>query len=122
METYRENPIQKIWRLFSRIVLKDLLILTPADTARYSWAREVYSYQEIPEPFREELARLGIAEENFDYGVITPSFEGFLKPDTEKLVIRLAGERQIELLYAGERHAEVEELVNLMNHEFARSR
>jgi hypothetical protein len=89
METFSKNPIQKTWRRFSRINLKDLLVLTPVEATRLSWAKDVNSYQEIPEPFREELATLGIAEVNFDYGVITPSFEGFLKPDTEKLIFWL---------------------------------
>jgi hypothetical protein len=60
--------------------------LMPADEqTRLSWARLVRSAEELPEAYRPFMNALP-ADGAFPYAVITPTFAGFLRRETEKLV------------------------------------
>jgi hypothetical protein len=60
-------------------------VTSAAEQTRLSWARSVRSAEELPavyRPFMDALPTDGV----FPYTVITPTFAGFLRRETEKLV------------------------------------
>jgi hypothetical protein len=60
-------------------------VTSAAEQTRLSWARSVRSVEELPavyRPFMDALPTEGV----FPYTVITPTFAGFLRRETEKLV------------------------------------
>ncbi|HMK09424.1 MAG TPA: hypothetical protein VK449_10370, partial [Anaerolineales bacterium] len=59
--------------------------ITPFEQAQRSWARPIASYKELPAEFREwfEPEHAGAP---FPLAVLTPSFEGFLHHEIERLV------------------------------------
>ncbi len=60
-------------------------IMSAAEQTRLSWARPVRSLDEVPPAYRSYFAARP-ADEVFPYAVLTPTFAGFLRRETEKLV------------------------------------
>jgi hypothetical protein len=56
---------------------------------RLSWARVIESRDDVPGPFRAQLAAL--TDGAFPYCVLTPSFEGFLRRTNPRLICWQAG-------------------------------
>ena len=60
-------------------------VTSAAEQTRLSWARLVRSAEELPQAYRPFIAALP-GDGAFPYTVITPTFAGFLRRETEKLV------------------------------------
>ncbi len=60
-------------------------ITSAAEQTRLSWARPVRSAEELPQAYRPFIDALP-TEGVFPYAVITPTFAGFLRRETEKLM------------------------------------
>jgi hypothetical protein len=60
--------------------------LTPYDQAQRSWARTAASLADVPPEFAPVVAGLVDQERRFPIVVIAPTFEGFLRRETEKAV------------------------------------
>jgi hypothetical protein len=60
-------------------------VTSAAEQTRLSWARLVRSAEELPQAYRPFIEALP-SERAFPYTVITPTFAGFLRRETEKLV------------------------------------
>jgi hypothetical protein len=63
----------------------DKPLLSAAQQTRLSWARPVHSLDELP-PAYLSFFEARPAGEAFPYAVLTPTFAGFMRRDTEKLV------------------------------------
>jgi hypothetical protein len=66
--------------------------VTPFEQAQRSWARSIASYSDVPAEYRSSLRPLLAAGAPFPLVVLTPSFEGFLRRETEKLVCAMSDE------------------------------
>ena len=60
-------------------------VLSAAEQTRFSWARLVRSLEELPPAYHSFFAARP-AGEPFPYAVLTPTFAGFIRRETEKLV------------------------------------
>jgi hypothetical protein len=60
-------------------------VMSAAEQTRLSWARPVRSAEELPKAYRPFIDALP-TEGAFPYAMITPTFAGFLRRETEKLV------------------------------------
>ncbi len=93
----------------------------PAEQTRASWARRIESYNAVPEIYREAFAGFAGADV-FPYTVLTPTYAGFIRPATEKLIC--AADRELYILeedgvtcrtqcypYAGIYHVEVQSVL-----------
>lgn len=75
------NQIRERW-----VGSEEPALLTGFAQTRLSWARAIESYDQIPQVYRAAFDALPGAKETFPYIVLTPSFEGFIHRETEKLV------------------------------------
>ena len=60
-------------------------VMSAAEQTRLSWARPVRSLDDLPPAYRSFFAARP-AGEAFPYSVLTPTFAGFMRRETEKLV------------------------------------
>ncbi len=60
-------------------------VLTAADQTRFSWARLIQARDEVPPAYRG-FFEARPADEAFPHAVLTPTFAGFMRRETEKLV------------------------------------
>ena len=60
-------------------------VMSAAEQTRLSWARLVRSLEELPPAYHSFFA-VRPAGEAFPYAVLTPTFAGFMRRETEKLV------------------------------------
>jgi hypothetical protein len=65
--------------------------LTGAEQSRLSWARVPESYDEIPPVYRPWLDALVGSREPLPHIVLTPTYEGYLRRENEKLVCLVDG-------------------------------
>jgi hypothetical protein len=61
-------------------------LLHPAELTKLSWANKIRSYPDVPAAYQDFFEPLLAAGREFPYTVLTPSFERFINPTTEKLV------------------------------------
>jgi hypothetical protein len=66
-------------------------LLTGWEQSRLSWARVAEFYDEVPAAYRDWLTPLLRGREAFPYVVLTPTYEGYFRRETEKLVCTLDG-------------------------------
>ena len=66
-------------------------LLTGWEQSRLSWARVAEFYDEVPAAYRDWLTPLLRGREAFPYVVLTPTYEGYFRRETEKLVCMLDG-------------------------------
>lgn len=64
-------------------------LLTGAEQSRLSWARVPDSCDEVPGAYRAWLDPLVRGRDSFPYMVLTPTYEGYLRRENEKLVCLL---------------------------------
>ena len=60
-------------------------VLSAAEQTRFSWARLIPSREDLPPAYRDFFASQ-LAGEDFPHAVLTPTFAGFIRRETEKLV------------------------------------
>jgi hypothetical protein len=65
--------------------------LTGWEQSKLSWARVAEFYDEVPAAYRDWLTPLLRGREAFPYVVLTPTYEGYFRRETEKLVCMLDG-------------------------------
>ena len=63
-------------------------VLSAAEQTRSSWARLIRSRDEVPPAYRRFFAARPVGEP-FPYAVLTPTFAGFMRRETEKLICGL---------------------------------
>jgi hypothetical protein len=84
------NKIHSLLQLmelqYSPRPLMGLPLLHPAELTRLSWANKIRSYHDVPDAYQDFFGPLFATGREFPYTVLTPSFERFINPTTEKLV------------------------------------
>ncbi len=60
--------------------------MSAGEITRLSWARQVRSYGELPSHFLNHFSRMCSDPSAFPYSVISPTYEGFLRREKEKLI------------------------------------
>ncbi len=80
------NILQATWRQVRALATVQLPAQNPDDQKRLSWARLVDSYAAVPTAYKDFFEPLRAAGQALPYTVLTPTFEGFLRKTTEKLV------------------------------------
>jgi hypothetical protein len=66
-------------------------LLTGGEQSRLSWARVAASYDEVPAAYRAWLDPLVGGRETFPYIVLTPTYEGYLRRENERLITLVNG-------------------------------
>lgn len=61
-------------------------LLSAGEQTRGSWAREIESYDQVPEVYTGFFQDLTHDNSLFPYTVVTPTYKGFLKRENEKLI------------------------------------
>ena len=82
---------QRLWDRLVHVKIQVPLLLASEQT-RLSWARLARSYEDVPEVFRDPLVTLAHDAGCFPYTVLTPSFQGFLRQLSEKLICAFGDE------------------------------
>jgi hypothetical protein len=77
---------------FLTTVIARLTGLTTVKETKSSWAEVVESYAAVPEVFTGFFEAYRTGGRVFPYAVLTPTFEGFLNPTTEKMICEMDGE------------------------------
>jgi hypothetical protein len=88
---YRRNALNKFWTAVLNPSRFSLPVLSAAEQTRLSWARAVEAYDQLPEIYRDFFATLPRTD-RFPRIIITPTLEGFIQRQTEKLVCSLDDE------------------------------
>ena len=78
--------LRQIWERLSHADPRLRAKLTGEQITRQSWAKKVYTFEALPEAFKSIACDLMSDKQAFPYAVLTPTFEGFLKHENEKLV------------------------------------
>lgn len=85
-----QTALEHLWTIVSKFVtqvkLETLPRLTAFEITKRSWARPVESYDDAPALYKEFFAGLMVDGSPFPYAVLTPTYEGFLRRENEKLV------------------------------------
>jgi len=66
--------------------------LSATEQTKLSWAKAVKSYADVPEVFKDFFEPYLAAGRSFPYAVLTPSFQGFIRTTSEKLICDLGDE------------------------------
>ncbi len=90
------NILQATWRQVCAWVIVELPPQNPDEQKRLSWARLVESYAAVPDAYKDFFEPFRAEGRPFPYTLLTPTFEGFIRKTTEKLVC--AFEREIYVL------------------------
>ena len=61
--------------------------LSPLELTKSSWAVHIKSVADVPGIYRSFFEPFSVDESAFPYTVLTPSYENFIHPTTEKLII-----------------------------------
>ncbi len=81
-----QNSIQFNWRqIYDSFVTKRPL-LDATEQTKLSWAKLIGSYAAVPDVYKDFFEPFQEAGQDFPYSVLTPSYEGFLNPTTERLI------------------------------------
>ena len=79
------SQARKLWDRLAHAKIQ-VPLLSASEQTRLSWARLARSYDDVPEVFHDLLATLTGDADTFPYTVLTPSFQGFLRRPSEKLI------------------------------------
>jgi hypothetical protein len=92
MLTKKRNALRTALREFLTAFIAWLTGLTPVENTKTSWAESVKSSAAVPDAFKSFFNPILAGGRAFPYSVLTPSFEGFIHPQTEKLICDLGRE------------------------------
>ena len=81
-----QNSAQRNWRQIYDSFVPKMPKLDAAEQTKLSWAKLIGSYTAVPDVFKDFFASLQKEGPDSPYTVLTPSYEGFLHPTTEKLI------------------------------------
>jgi hypothetical protein len=96
MQTVVKSKLETAWEFVTRTARRALPKLSLDEQTRRSWARAIEGRDQVPEAYRSFFETGSGSAGPFPYTVLTPSYEGFLRPTVEKLVC--CSDRQIHIL------------------------
>jgi len=89
MQTKTTSIFRTAWESVISPRIEKLSWLTAGELTRLSWAKAVESYDKVPEIYKDFFKTLLGDTSVFPYAVLTPTFEGFIRRDNEKLIFSL---------------------------------
>lgn len=89
MQTKTTSILRTAWESVISPRIEKLPWLTAGELTRLSWAKAVESYDKVPEIYKGFFKTLLGDTSEFPYAVLTPTFEGFIRRDNEKLIFSL---------------------------------
>jgi hypothetical protein len=89
MQTRTTSILRTAWESVTSLGIEKPSRLTADELTRLSWARAIESFDQVPEIYQGFLKTLLGDTSEFPYAVLTPTFEGFIWPENEKLVFSL---------------------------------
>ena len=89
MQTKTASILRTAWESVMSLGIEKLSRLTADELTRLSWAKAVESYDKVPEIYQDFIKTLLGDTSEFPYAVLTPTFEGFIRRDNEKLIFSL---------------------------------
>ena len=92
MPTGTRNSSHLSWRSILHSVIAALPSLRSREKTRLPWASLIESYTTVPEVYTDFFDPLRTAGRDFPYTVLTPAYENFIYPTTEKLISDLGNE------------------------------
>ncbi len=95
----RLNDLRMNWRLLFTPTADAASTLDATAQTKLSWAKPIESYAAVPDAYQAFFEPLRVDGLALPYTLITPTFEGFLRRATEKLVCEL--EHEIYILKKG---------------------
>lgn len=84
-----KSILRTAWESVTSLGIGKLPLLTGYEQTRLSWARAVESYDQLPETYKEFFKTFLGDTSTFPYAVLTPTFEGFIRRENEKLILGL---------------------------------
>ena len=81
-----QNSMQLNWRQVCDLFVTKRPLLDATEQTKLSWAKLIGSYAAVPDVFKDFFEPFQESGLDFPYTVLTPSYEGFLHPTTEKLI------------------------------------
>lgn len=92
MPTGTRNSSHLSWRSILHSVIAALPSLSSREKTKLPWASLIESYATVPEVYTDFFDPLRTAGRDFPYTVLTPAYENFIHPTTEKLISDLGNE------------------------------
>jgi len=89
MQPRTTSILRTAWESVISLGIEKLSRLTADELTRLSWAKVVESCNQVPEIYQGLLKTLLGDTSTFPYAVLTPTFEGFIWQESEKLVFSL---------------------------------
>ncbi len=80
------NLLWMVWRQIHALLTVALPVQDPTEQTRLSWARVINSYAAVPKAYKDFFEPFLAEGRTFPYTILTPTFEGFIRRTTEKLV------------------------------------
>jgi hypothetical protein len=77
---------------FVATIISQLKGRSSGEDLKSSWAETVESYAAVPDVYKGFFEAYRTGGRDFPYAVLTPNFEGFLNPSTEKMICEMGGE------------------------------
>ena len=93
MTTGIGGTLKTALRIVAGIKPPKLSLITADEQTRKSWAKALTSYDEVPDVYRDFLKTLPGGA--LPYMILTPSYEGFMSPTSERLLSAGAARRQL---------------------------
>jgi hypothetical protein len=81
--------VSAILRMGQRAYARGIKLLTADEITRLSWARRVDSWASVPVDYHPYLEAHLPAQMPFPGGILTPTYQGFLRQENERLILRL---------------------------------
>ncbi len=81
-----QNRIQFNWRQVYNSFVTNEPKLDVTEQTKLSWAKLIKSYATVPAIFKDFFEPFKKDGLDFPYTVLTPSYEGFVHPTTERLI------------------------------------
>ncbi len=89
MQAKTASILRTVWESVTSPGIGKLPLLTGYEQTKLSWARAVESCDQVPEIYQDFMKTLLGDTSEFPYAVRTPTFEGFIRRDNEKLIFSL---------------------------------
>lgn len=89
MQTSITQTLKKSWARLLNSSPVNLPLLSAGEQTRGSWAREIESYDQVPDVYTGFFNKLPGEMNSFPYSVVTPTYKGFFKRQDEKLICNL---------------------------------
>ncbi len=86
MQADIKKTLKAPWDRLTNINLDNLPLLTASEQTKRSWAKEIESFDKVPHIYKDFFDAHLDDGTPFPYTVITPTFNGFIRRENEKLI------------------------------------